>query len=137
MSDWLEYHPEPVILHSGGRSHWLVRGDLIFADEHLRKAVLDYWEKTLEHWLPPFTVIGIPRGGVPWAAALEDRLIKINGDLISSTPYKILVDDVVTTGASISDPTAHIRLAVVDRRYKAYNPMVSSWARIYLPLEEE
>ena len=29
---WLEYHDEPVTLHSGGRSHWLVRGDLIFAD---------------------------------------------------------------------------------------------------------
>ena len=44
MNDVLEYHDEPVKLHSGGTSHWLVRGDLIWEDEHLRAAVLDVWQ---------------------------------------------------------------------------------------------
>src|SRR3990167_98648 len=90
---WLEYHKDPVTLHSGGRSHWLVRGDLIFADENLRELVLDCWERTLETWSPPFTIVPVPTGGDVWAAALLKRLggLRARPD---SFHYRVIVDDV-------------------------------------------
>ena len=38
--DWLEYHEEPVTLHSGATSHWLVDGEKLFEDEHIRQEVM-------------------------------------------------------------------------------------------------
>lgn len=130
--DWLEYHEEPVTLHSGGKSHWLVRGDLIFADLRLREAVLEYWLNVLKTWSLPFEIVSIPTGGDVWAEALRKRL---GNTAESKVPYRVVVDDVVTTGASISDPTAHVRLAVVDRRGPdcSYIHYINSWARISLP----
>lgn len=136
--DWLEYHEEPVTLHSGGKSHWLVRGDLIFADPKLCEAVLGYWIDVLKTWSPPFEIVPVPRGGNIWAEILQaelatqDRMRPLReGD----TPYRVIVDDVVTTGASIADPKAHIRLVVVDRRTpeSTFDPYVNAWARITLP----
>lgn len=112
MTPWLEYHEQPVTLHSGARSHWLVRGDLIFADERLREAVLDYWVQQLRIWAPP-EIIGIPHGGTPWARALRERY-----SFGRSTSTIVAVDDVVTTGRSFMDVGGYtdVRLAVFDRR---------------------
>lgn len=131
---WLEYHEEPVTLHSGDRSHWLVRGDLMFADERLREAVLAFWEPIVRLWSPPVEIISIPTGGDAWADALRARL----GDWCmagTEMPYRIVVDDVVTTGGSIfADGRAHMRLAVVDRRTRREGPAVSVWATMRLSL---
>lgn len=152
--NWLEYHEEPVTLHSGGRSHWLVRGDLIFADEKLRELVLDCWQYALEvgGWAKtPMRVYGIPRGGSPWAEALSKRMDarllteveieavqqaeKTTEAVIPPIPT-ILVDDVVTTGTSLNQiGIAGPRLAVVCRA--AYIPITAAWAKICLPLLED
>lgn len=132
--NWLEYHEEPVTLHSGGKSHWLVRADLIFADEYLRREVLDYWAVVLKGWSPPFDIVSIPTGGDVWAEALKERV----GNFVrgAATTYRVLVDDVVTTGKSMLDLNSHIRLAVVDRRsfYNYGSLDIKSWMKINLPL---
>src|SRR3990172_7616643 len=91
----LEYHDEPVTLHSGGKSHWLVRGDLLFADEQLRGLVLDYWMKVLRAWSPPFEIVSVPTGGDVWAAALVERVAALESQNPGMMPYRVLVDDVV------------------------------------------
>lgn len=130
--DWLEYHEEPVSLHSGGWSHWLVRADLMFEDERIRNAVLECWTELLSGWRTALHVVGIPTGGDKWAEALRASL----PNPVGANTIIVLVDDVVTTGASISQD-AHVRLAVVDRRvdYKSFmNPPVFSWATMRLPI---
>ncbi len=132
--NWLEYHEEPVMLHSGSKSHWLVRADLIFADVALRTAVLDCWQRALCRWTPPFEIVSVPRGGDIWADVLRTLMPIVPTKDLPTMPHRVIVDDVVTTGNSISDSKAHIRLAVVDRRDHIFDPYVNSWARIHLPL---
>lgn len=140
--EWLEYHDEPVKLHSGGRSHWLVRGDLIFADERLREAVLALWERCLRHagggsWL----VLGVPRGGVPWAKALAERIGGTYCEPDAEVPEEgeaVVVDDVLTTGGSLEgfrpDIPVRVSLVVVERgRARAGG----AWMRVSLPLLPE
>jgi len=132
--NWLEYHEEPVTLHSSGKSHWLVRGDLIFQDMHLRAEVLDYWLVVLRGWRPPFEILSVPTGGDSWAAALR-TIVPTSEEPVMA--YRVVVDDVVTTGASIlADPSAHARLAVVDRRIGLQRryPNVNAWMHVNLPL---
>lgn len=135
--DWLEYHEEPVTLSSGRKSHWLVRGDIIFADENLRNLVLDVWERCLRHdrnWL----VLGVPRGGIPWAKALADRTngtyIEPNDEVPDEGPVAI-VDDVLTTGNSLDrfrpDIVMRVTLVVVNR-LTGRTPG-GAWAHIHLP----
>lgn len=137
---WLEYHEEPVTLHSGGRSHWLVRGDLIYDDAQMRGMVLDYWMDVLKTWTPPFEIAPVPTGGDVWVKALADVWkARFPDEHSTETPYRVIVDDVVTTGISIADPRAHIRLAVVDRRSRDRHlqPFVNAWATMHLPLLSE
>ena len=130
MIDWLEYHHEPVQLHSGDWSHWLVRGDIAFQDEHVREAVLDYWVKVLAAWDEPFNIIGIPTGGTPWADALRERVATDE-----KTWFRVAVDDVVTTGASLRGVNATLWLVFFDRRLKRTGAPVNAWDTIPLPLE--
>lgn len=134
--DWLEYHEEPVQLHSGGWSHWLVRGDLMFANEPLREAVLSYWLDILRSWKPPLRILSIPTGGDRWANALKECIEPLVSD---ETPFMVVVDDVVTTGASMDAAVAHLHLAVVDRRVGGtrLQPHVAAWATLQLPVFKE
>lgn len=142
MTNWLEYHEEPVTLHSGGRSHWLVRGDLIFADEHLREAVLDFWVGCLR----PLgagrktCILGVPRGGLQWARGLAYRIGEYVGpdDDVSAYEQVVVIDDVVTTGNSIEsfrlDIAVRVSCAVVQRGGRLVG---AAWARMNLPMVEE
>ena len=132
--DWLEYHEEPVTLHSGATSHWLVRGDLMFLNEPLRNLILDFWIDEIVATFGKAHSIGIPKGGTVWADALAERLGLTSGGP-DDTPYPSsllwVVDDVVTTGKSImSVASASHRLAVVDRG----NNRVIPWIRMPLPM---
>lgn len=139
LPSWLEYHTTPVPLHSGQTSHWLVRGDLIFLDPHLRSLVLDVWERCLQHAHNP-VVLGVPRGGTPWAEALAER---VNGTYIEQGVSEdeegvsfVVVDDVLTTGHSLEtfrpDIPVRVSLVVVDRLTARHRPG-GAWARMYLP----
>ena len=145
---WLEYHAEPVQLHSGGWSHWLVRGDLIFEDEELRKAVIDKWRQALpyEDW----DIVAIANGGTVWAEALRrdlrpDEVFVVEkhdlarAALFASTEERalVVVDDVATTGSSLicAVPRADVRLCVVDRSMAGLKS-ATAWAHIPLPLCE-
>jgi hypothetical protein len=139
---WLEFHEEPVTLHSGARSHWLVRGDLIFADERLREAVLDYWGFYIAGLRPPYFFWAIPRGGSAWAEAIAERVggTWANRPGPASIPNNatvLAVDDVATTGRSLLDYGASHNLIVVDRRQRVAGVLRTwCWASLYLPLLE-
>lgn len=149
--NWLEYRKEPVTLHSGGRSHWLVRADLMFADEELRTAVVQRWRQLLPGG--GADIVAVPRGGLVWAEALHGNYAAFDVTVNELPVFElarlvkprenralILLDDVVTTGASmLLLPAATHRVAVVDRRlnYDIFGGEVLSWARMPLPLVEE
>lgn len=78
-------------LHSGDKSDWIIDCGAL-TDDDLRVLA-----KLIVKTLPPFErVIGIPRGGLRFAAQLE-RHTTIGG------PAVLLVDDVYTTGASLRE----------------------------------
>jgi orotate phosphoribosyltransferase len=138
--NWLEYHEEPVTLHSGGRSHWLVRGDQIFYDEKLREAVLDCWSHYIRQYRPPYFFWAIPTGGSFWAEAIAERFgcswaNRPGPSQIPNNATTFTVDDVLTTGSSLSDHGSTAALVVVDRdQREMYVPHVVSWAKIHLPI---
>ena len=114
MTRWLEYHEDPVLLHSGDKSHWLVRGDLIFSDKWLREAVLDYWEIKLKNFPAPFNFLGIPKGGSAWSEAIAERMGGHIWETIGCDPEGtyVIVDDVVTTGASLTASIQQLFVAI-------------------------
>ncbi len=127
---WLEYHEVPQSLHSGGTSHWIVRGDVIFADPHLRESVLKYWIRQLSwrHDRGPLKFFGIPEGGIPWAIEIAGRM---RGEFI--TEFKsgcVVVDDVTTTGNSFSRYPGSPRLVVVSRNSNIR--VMAAWCTIEL-----
>lgn len=138
---WLEHHMEAVTLHSGGKSHWLVRGDLMFADEHIREMVLDFWVRCLKNVKPRY-VLGIPGGGVPWAKALADRVedltyVEPDGE-VPEYGEVVVVDDVATTGNSLQEfrPDIVLRASlVVVHRANAFGQTLPAipWMRMHLP----
>lgn len=75
-------------LHSGATRNWKIECDALTDGD---------WEclaRMFSQVLPPFSkVIGIPRGGIPLAHALE-RYVSPEG-------CTLLVDDVLTTGKSM------------------------------------
>lgn len=77
-------------LASGRRATWKIECDALTADDWAGLAAI------AAEFLPPFgEVLGVPRGGLPFAAALE-KYVTPAGD------RNILVaEDVVTTGGSI------------------------------------
>ena len=138
MMDWIEYHEEPVKLHSGEFTHWMIRGDLLFEHEDLREAVLDVWERVVRFRLNTFMpkgshgweIVGVPRGGLVWADALKDRLGD-PGEL--KRPIRIVVDDVYTTGASMGEFAPYSLGLVAVTRTKVAHPSTAWWACIPLP----
>ena len=137
MTDWLEYHEKPVTLHSGGTSHWLVRGDILFANTHLREKVLDRWEYIVDlhrfqqqNLLVPL-FYGIPTGGTCWAKAIAERT---GGEVILKYKHSLfmfVVDDVMTTGASFAPFEHDIKLVVV-KRLPQLNSEVLAWMELYI-----
>jgi len=94
---WLIYHEDPITLSSGRESHWFVDGRKMFKDDHLRESVLNYWcmMLTTRH---DWHCVGVPKGGIPWAEALQDR---VDSRTPSSTESRlVIVEDVITTGQS-------------------------------------
>lgn len=76
------------VLSSGGQSKWKIDCDALTAEDWNTLAAMAV------EILPPFKdVIGVPRGGVPFAAALYPYCKSEGGILIA--------DDVLTTGASM------------------------------------
>ena len=124
--EWLEYHETPVELHSGGWSHWLVRGDLIYKDERVRELVLDCWTYCMGIHSPEYRdpaspraprIYGVPDGGTVWAEALAHRWgtepLSAYSAAEDAGPT-FIVDDVATTGESLA-PYPEPRLVVVRR----------------------
>lgn len=152
MSTWLEYHEEPVTLHSGGRSHWLIDADMIFVNDDLRRAVIEYWCSVIGYKSVHNVIVAIPEGGVKWAEELakEQNLGWTNlvevlretwaGKYIHAGENErlIVVDDVSTTGASLVTllPHSDVRLCVVDRSERGLRS-AGAWAHIPLPLLDE
>lgn len=142
---WLEYHEEPVTLHSGAKSHWLVDGAAMFADEHIREMVIDLWSGAMLTHTPGLTkpwIYGVPNGGTPWAKALAERWgVEPRAEYQSPAPYNIaedggvtfIVDDVATTGASL-DPFKEPKLVVVRRGPVS---ITARWMDVTLPTFKE
>ena len=134
--NWLEHHKEPVTLHSGQLTHWLVRGDLLFEYEDLREEILDTWERAVRFRLNAakddhgWEIIGVPRGGLVWADALRERLGD-PGELIN--PMRIIVDDVCTTGGSLAEYAPYNIACVAVKRIEVTLLDVVAWATIPLP----
>ncbi len=137
---WLVYHQEAIQLHSGGWSHFEVRGDIMFANEPLRASVLDCWMRAIKWWYTDSAqprVYGVPRGGTPWAEALAERL-----GVEPLSTYQVaddagptfIVDDVTTTGKSLkSYPEPKL---VVVRRGEVQ--VAACWAdMMWLPVFKE
>lgn len=147
-ANWLIYHDEPIKLHSGQLSHWLVAGDAIFDDLELRTEVLRSWQASLaaagylDHPDPrrPLYFTGIPRGGVQWAKAIAEV---VRGGVYVEKPLKhpcVVVDDVMTTGASFRPYGLTPRLVVVDRRAPPLRDdryLTGCWASLDLAVWEE
>lgn len=139
MTPWIEYHEEPVTLHSGGKSHWLVRGNKIFDDEQLREAVLAYWETFVRQMRKPYHFVSIPTGGDRWAEAIASRVEGAWSRLhdvchVRNGATMFAVDDVLTTGASLSAGHGSMQLVVVDRMQRdRHVPNVVAWATMFLP----
>ncbi len=136
--DWLVWHDRPITLHSGDESHWEVKGELMFADPHIKFSVLASWDKALQSFgVPrPFHFAGIPNGGLAWAEAMQQgRYRPEDTASIEEAKTVIIVDDVVTTGKSIEDfrktlpphvSILDLPILVVVRRGAI--PVMTSWA---------
>ena len=138
IMDWLQYHDEPITLHSGQASNWFIDGDLIFDNLDLRGAVFAHWEKALKQSGLMYSsrglrFYGVPTGGTKWAKAFVEYINPEGGGGIKwmkeSTPGQILIDDVATTGASIA-VHAGPKLVVVSRDSSI--PVMAAWAEINL-----
>lgn len=76
-------------LASGAKSRWKIECDALSYKDWDGLAVI------AAEWLPPFKIVlGVPRGGLPFASALT-RYIDLRA------PYTLIVDDVWTTGESM------------------------------------
>lgn len=89
--------PETFVAHSGGTLHWKIECEAL-TDADWRCLAL-----MAASMLPPFNrVVGIPRGGVPFADALRSHV----------TPGAhawVLADDVWTTGGSMREALEALR----------------------------
>ena len=143
MTGWLRYHDEPIILTSGGQSHWFVDAGEIFEDVYLRARVISCWEKKLNYW-STWHFIGVPEGGVKWARALAVYVNTKRGnnpatwgrpdnDIPDGSSIAV-IEDVVTTGQSlfsvVKKYTSATTLAVVVRNPDVY--VGCAWAIIDL-----
>ncbi len=138
MSDWLTFHDEPVTLHSGNETHWLIDAKKMFDDLLLREQILNSWKSHIlgDHGKKPLHVIGIPEGGMPWAKAFADKLGVSCSRLDQPLPrdcWYILVDDVATTGKSImTQGPWFYRFLVVARNPALRNWLEPPFARVWM-----
>lgn len=80
-------------LHSGARSIWKIECDALTPEDWRALAAM------AAEILPPFgCVVGVPRGGLPFADALTQY--------VSPSPLLLIADDVLTTGASMEEMLA-------------------------------
>ena len=135
--DWLVWHDKPITLHSGAESHWEVKGELMFADPHIKFSVIAAWCKALDiARVPrPYHFVGIPNGGIAWRDAMTEMYLEKDIASLEDAKTAIIVDDVATTGASIEAMIEELRaktgslgfpVLVVVRRGQV--PVTSSWA---------
>lgn len=108
----LEWHDVPVKLHSGGWSNWVVDGDTLFKDEHIRELWVAGAKRCMkihsgQEALTRPRIYGIPHGGTKWAEALATAcgvrpllVYSVADDASGQTPT-FIVDDVATTGSSL------------------------------------
>lgn len=81
--------PETFTSHSGLELHWKIECDALTASDWECLAIMG------ASLVPPFRrVIGVPRGGWPFANALEQYVDE-------TADMWLIVDDVWTTGASV------------------------------------
>ena len=85
-------------LASGAKSRWKIDCDGLTADDWAALAAM-----AVEVLPPFFSVTGVPRGGDPFAAALERYCSSNVSDGL------LIAEDVVTTGASIERRRAYCR----------------------------
>ena len=133
LSGWLRWSPNLITLHSGSKSHWFVDGAAMFNDEHIRESVLDYWQEKLGD--RKVRLVAIPTGGIVWAEALAERTGNAWGTpdrLPAGQEPIVVIDDVVTTGASLRVVPYKFALVVVVRNRYVHVPRVITWASIKL-----
>ena len=82
---------EDVVLHSGRRSDWRIDCDALTTEDW---DCLAYMAMERLGWPKIYGVLGVPRGGLPLAHALDRYITGNEGPLL-------LVDDVLTTGGSM------------------------------------
>ncbi len=147
MTDWLIYHPNPITLTNGGRSHWFVDARAIFEDFELRQQVLAVWERKLSNRGQNWHLIGVPEGGMIWVYVFAEYLMQRRriavtfgrpSDLVPENVSIAVVEDVVTTGGSlyavIRKNKVLISLCVVQRNPQIY--VGRAWATIDLREEK-
>lgn len=148
--EWLQYRDRTFKLHSGAESHWFVDADLLWEDSDVREAVLACWQRNLiglPYWADHYAFGGVPFGGHRWARAMQQRtpdskLVSLTGNEPlggrdrGKGEYRVLVDDVATTGASLAlnDMTISKRLVVVVRNplLKELRNLVTAWMWVEL-----
>ena len=138
---WLTRHDPPIRLHSGGLSHYKVNAGDLYADPAVRDAVFACWAAYLDaHSISRFLLVPIPTGGVAWAEGFRQHLLD-NSPTYSMGDQPVIVDDVLTTGASIRDMRQELgdphapALVVVNRGASFWQ--TCEWMYANLPMVAE
>ena len=99
------------IMHSGGLAHYKIECDALTEDDYATLAFI-VCEK-LQRYTRPLSgchnsgikrVIGIPRGGILFAEAIEREIQERGG--YDANGIVVIVDDVLTTGRSMEEARA-------------------------------
>ena len=110
----VRYRADKFHLHSGGESHFLLDCECLQYND-LRNIA-----KIILHKYYPKRVVSIPKGGDRLADVLESLLRSSRPEPGSEVIDVLIVDDVLTTGASMQE--AWMKLAVDGIRLKDMDP---------------